>query len=791
MLIAFLSGPRAQPQAASAGSAGDQMLLLDVQINGQPSGKIGQFVLRADSLLITHDELHDLGIRGSNVLVSHAATSPGAHLDDLVALTDLPGLSWRLDQKTQTVYITATNDCLLSSVLDEHERKIGPARPEIQSGSGLTLNYDVSGTASGRQFGVGSLLDLVAFSPWGVASVSMLTATGSDLGTLIAADDGKAKEIVRLDAAYTFADVNTLRRYSLGDFVSGGLSWTRPVRLTGVQVRSDFSMRPDLITFPLPTISGSAAVPSTVDVLANGNLVLSSQVNAGPFEIPQLPVINGATSISMTVTNALGQQVTVTQPFYASTFLLARGLQIFSAQTGLVRRNWGIESDDYGKVAFIGNYRRGLNNSVTVEASVEGTSGTSLAGSGAVVRLRNFGVLHAAVAASGGSGVKGSQGTLGFQRIGTMFSIGVSEMLSTSRFEDVAAMNGDPVPRRQLSGNAGVFLKRFGTLGIAYAEIRQDVALHPIAQSTTPAQNGKVLSASYTVELHHMSLYVNDFRSFNGSGSQNGVQIGATIPIGRRKSMNLSEGTGEGYGQVQIQRSAAEVGEWGYEASLNAVHPLHEFAQVDYKSPWGLFTGGIDQNGGTNTVRAESQGALSFVDRAFFLSNTIYDSFAIVDTNGLANVRVLQENRDVGSTDAKGRLLVPDMRAFDLNHLGINPTDVPLDTTIDTSAREIRPQDRSGVIVRFPVKVSHGALLRLVDDAGLPLPVGSSVTLRTTHTSFPVGYEGEAYIEDLRPHNDIEANLPNGRHCRAEFFYLPIKGLIPNIGPVHCQAGRP
>ena len=110
-------------------------------------------------------------------------------------------------------------------------------------------------------------------------------------------------------------------------------------------------MRPDLVTFPMPSITGSAAVPSTVNVLADGNLVVSSQVAAGPFEIPQLPVVSGAGTISMTMTNAMGQQVTVTQPFYASSALLAPGLQTFAAQAGLVRRNWGAASNDYGKMA--------------------------------------------------------------------------------------------------------------------------------------------------------------------------------------------------------------------------------------------------------------------------------------------------------------------------------------------------------------------------------------------------------------------------------------------------------
>ena len=152
---------------------------------------------------------------------------------------------------------------------------------------------------------------------------------------------------IRLDSAYTFADVNSLRRYSLGDFINGGLSWTRPIHLEGAQIRSDFSMRPDLVTFPLPTVAGSTAVPSSVSVLADGNLIVENQVGAGPFEVPQLPVVSGAGTISMTVTNALGQQVTLTQPFYASSSLLDSGLQTYAVQTGLVRRNWGTISDDY------------------------------------------------------------------------------------------------------------------------------------------------------------------------------------------------------------------------------------------------------------------------------------------------------------------------------------------------------------------------------------------------------------------------------------------------------------
>ncbi len=89
----------------------------------------------------------------------------------------------------------------------------------------------------------------------------------------------------------------------------------------------------------------------------------------------------------MTVTNALGQQVTLTQPFYASSTLLSPGLQTFAGQVGMVRRNWGTISNDYGDLAAIVDYRRGITRKFTVEIGAEGTSGASMVGFGGVLQV--------------------------------------------------------------------------------------------------------------------------------------------------------------------------------------------------------------------------------------------------------------------------------------------------------------------------------------------------------------------------------------------------------------------
>jgi outer membrane usher protein len=664
-------------------------------------------------------------------------------------------------------------------------------------------------------------VDARLFTPWGVLSTTGLGYAGGG------PNGGNGQNAVRLDSTYVYSDPDNLRRYRVGDFITGGLSWTRPVRFGGVQINTDFTLRPDLITFPLPTIGGSVAVPSTVSVLTNGNTLFSRQVGAGPFEIPQLPVVTGANTISLNVTNALGRQVTINVPFYASATLLAEGLQSYSMQAGAVRRDWGVFSNHYDNWAASGTYRRGVLPWLTLEASSEATPGTVMAGGGAVVNLANWAVLNLSASASqgfgglsgfenagglpAGRGIRvgtGTQYSIGVQRLGRVLSLGASATMASRSYRDIAAVNGSPSPKLQLTGSAGLSLGKFGSVGIAYAELDLNAVPSPVqiylpvgtelpsnATQTSgavflqPAQRSRVLSASYSLQVGGVSFYATAFKDF-AQRSSSGALVGMSIPLGGRSSMSASLGAGSSgrYGELQAQQSATRIGEFGFQASGTAgIPPEHEFGQGQYMSPWGLLTLGADQLGRRTTGRAEVQGAVSTLDGRVFASNTINDSFAVVDTNGLGGVRVLSENRLVGRTDPDGRLLVPDLRSFDVNHISIDPADVPADSAVDTVARTVRPQDRSGVVVRFGVRVSHGALLRMVDGAGAVIPVGSTAMLRTTKVLVPVGYDGEAYLEGLAAHNDVDVVLPNGKQCNVAFDFKAVAGTIPAIGPLKCQ----
>src|SRR4249919_1551647 len=74
----------------------NMVLQLEVVINGQPTGKIGQFVIRAGQPFARLQDLRGFGIR--------VPSTPG---DDqsLVGLNELGGLAIRIDQPSQTIFI--------------------------------------------------------------------------------------------------------------------------------------------------------------------------------------------------------------------------------------------------------------------------------------------------------------------------------------------------------------------------------------------------------------------------------------------------------------------------------------------------------------------------------------------------------------------------------------------------------------------------------------------------------------------------------------------------------------
>ena len=219
------------------------------------------------------------------------------------------------------------------------------------------------------------------------------------------------------------------------------------MRLGGAQVVSDFGMRPDLITYPLPELSASADVPSTVNVLVNGVSQLSEHVERGPFVVSSLPVVTGAGTVAVTVIDALGRQTLISLPFYASSAFAQTGWTAIPSRsarcakiTASVERLFGIAASQSSRLGTpIGDSRKPWEATRDFR-DARGRRGRS---------GRHLGIVNVAAAASRRFGW--GDDLRRFPEVASRLSVSASGPMPRAAFRDIAAGHGSPVPKSTIT----------------------------------------------------------------------------------------------------------------------------------------------------------------------------------------------------------------------------------------------------------------------------------------------------------------------------------------------------
>jgi outer membrane usher protein len=758
---------------AQATVVGEQTLLLSVMINGRPQEGIQEFVERGAELFVTPAQLLELGL-----IAPHA----GVDADELLDLSSFEGWTWQLDANAQTLELQVPLHSLKTQQLIA---RVQPSLGKVdRSDYGAVLNYDTQFTRDGGDLSSSLQNQLRVFGPFGVMQSSVVQTRSRSFS-----------HTVRLDTTYGFSDPSTLQSYNAGDFINAGLSWTRPVRLLGVQMTTNFALRPDLVTYPRPGMTGEVAVPSSVDIFVNGLHQSTTQVQPGPFELSQLPVTSGGGDLSVVVKDASGRQTTQTLPFYASTLLLNEGLDSLAVQAGSVRREYATRSNDYAQPAASVSYRHGATSTLSLETHLETTTGMVMGGVGANLLVGQLGVLTASVASSAYDGQPGLQYGLGIARTTPDLSIGFSLLKADGGFSDIAAANDDAMPRTTLRANLGLPIPGVGTLGLVYA--KKMVNLYTLDDDdidyVQPTQriSTSTLSATLSAPLPMKAYgFVTAFHDFKGN-SGNGMFVGISIPIGRTASLSASSSrSGDStYQTIEARQSAVQRGDVGWQIARQTGTQTREDVGMSYKSSWGEVGAQVERSENGTAYRGTARGALSTLDGHLFASNTVYDSFALVDTDGLPGITVLQENRPLGKTDADGLLLIEGLRAYESNRLSIEAGDVPMDVSLSDAVLEVRPSDRSGVIAKFPIRRNRSATLILLDEHSRPVLLGSRAVLSGSGEAGVVGYDGMTFFQDLAEHEQVWVSGTGQAPCTVSFDYQPQANTIPQIGPLICRPG--
>ncbi|WP_342317269.1 fimbria/pilus outer membrane usher protein [Lysobacter sp. FW306-1B-D06B] len=218
----------------------------------------------------------------------------------------------------------------------------------------------------------------------------------------------------------------------------------------------------------------------------------------------------------------------------------------------------------------------------------------------------------------------------------------------------------------------------------------------------------------------------------------------------------------------------------------------HGMGRVDYRGTYGdaslLLEHSTRDDFTYTNATLFATGALVWMDGDLLASRTISDAFAVVSTNGMADIPILRENRLVGATNREGHLLIPDLLSWQSNRLMLGTVELPPDVRVDADRMEVAPRGLSGVLAAFPVGRYTGAVVILVDERGQPLPVGTTVTVTDSGLTATMGYDGQVFIEQLGPRQTVSAEA-NDATCTAEVLF-DAADVLTTIGPFVCKSSQ-
>src|SRR5471032_1202584 len=504
-------------------------LYLEVTLNGEATGLILRFTQGKAGLRSSVQNLRDLGLDPALFGVDGV---------DEFDLDTVQGLSYQYDAAAQTIALRVSDALRAPLALDARNlRKAG--KPTVTPG--FVLNYD-----DYMQLGHDGRLALVH-------ELRYFNADGVFSSTGVVNADQRQRQYLRYDTSWTHSDPDTLRSWLAGDMISGSLSWTRSVRMGGLQWRKSFDLRPDLLTYPVATLNGSAVVPSAVSLYVNGVRQVDTTVPGGPFIINQVAGISGAGQATLVTHDATGRAISTTLPLYVDTRLLAPGLDDYSLEVGALRRGYGSTSFDYERTpAVSASLRRGISDSFTLEAHGEAGVGVANGGAGGLLRLGQAGVVNASLAGSVGRG-NGGQLSVGYQYLSGRFSLDTQSTRASGGYNDLGSIQGAPVA--SASDRVSVTRSLFAgqSISLSYVGYRaQDVAPARVASlnytATLPGGVSANLSAFRDLHQHQISgVFFSLSMAFGAvsttasSGHQDGVRS-------RTVTMSRSPDFGGGFG---------------------------------------------------------------------------------------------------------------------------------------------------------------------------------------------------------------------------------------------------
>jgi outer membrane usher protein len=739
--------------------------------------------------------------------------------DDMVWLASLsPGVQFVTDERSLTLTVTADAKLFQSTTIDLHAKR--PEGIRYGSSPGLFVNYLVRG--SEMQDGK-SGARLSGFAEAGLSVRGHLLYASGQRNTL----DGTWQ---RLLTNATFDLRDRLTSVVLGDLTATSDVLGGGINLGGLSIARNYSLDPYYVFLPTQRLAGTALTPSTVEVYVNGQLVRRETLSPGPFSMLNVPVTTGSGDTRVVVRDAFGASQTVVNPYYMALGTLAKGLHDFSYNLGFARNSFGFDSWSYGRATVLARHRYGVTDWLTVGGRVEGHRHLASGGPSLTVRLP-VGEIGAVAAVSyqeesirsetlcwycttptsRTQSFWGHAGLLSYSYMGRPIYLQAGIRYQSSDYASLALAPSGLLPanaipvgvpssadrqRLDISSAVAKNISSVASLSLQYqaTEWREQGWIHRVTLMGNRTIN-RWLYAYATLGNTFQSGYPVELDTFFGLSFAPADRV--TAGLNRTDRWGGQSGYG-GSTQATVQQSLPVGPGLGYRVVATQGENDVNQANLQYQGAYGRVEADYQHQGfGTEDsghLTLTATGGLVVIGGRPFLSRTNHDSYALVRVPDVRGVHAMVSNQIVGTTDAHGDLLIPNLLHYYGNRIGINDKDIPLDHDIGATERIIAPPFRGGMIVSFPVhRVQSVSGTALVDEEGKTIvPTYGQLVVKAGEREVisPLDEAGNFYLEDLGPgHYPTEIQYATGV-CGFTLTVPPSSTALSSVGTVTCVAAK-
>lgn len=590
-------------------------------------------------------------------------------------------------------------------------------------------------------------------------------------------------------------------RVMAGDFYTRS-SVNENFAVRGVSLLSDSRMLPYSQVGYAPLVRGVAHSNARVRVRQNNQVIYETNVPAGSFEIDELSTNSYGTDLHVEILEADGSRREFRVPTALSSHMLRPKHWRYEFVFGRYREGTNVHNDNVAQAAF----QYGLNNQVTLKTGLTASPRYLSGMMGAIysnrlgtweshlktAQLKQDGRSHHAQALglsyNKNFNETGTYVYLNWQQFFKNRPLSLSDAMSAKRF----SLQKDSAEkyRYQISLNQKLGEKA-GSLYLSGASSRY----HGRAKSSHEYQ------VSYGNQYKNVNygLGFSQSRDMNTGRKNNQIYANLSIPLGKDKNWLNHHWLDVGYqryrdvnqSRVAMNGTFGDDGQWHY--GVSGSH-RRDKAGVDsqnaYSASLGYRASVADWHVNAGRYGDSKQwgwgvsGALVAHPRGLTLSRELGETFAVIhakhakgaEIRGFANLKL----------DRFGNGIVPSLAPYKVNHIGVNPENLPDDVELLATGKDVIPRAHSVNLVAFPTQVGkiHLFQILLADGQSMP-PMAAEALDEKGQTIAYVVQSGQLMTRGLATTGKITLKWDEKAQCQFDYHIAPMQ-TMPQV--VICHA---